>query len=1388
MFLSVVTWTGGGDATSWSDARNWSSNPLLPGTADDVAINAGTNTTVQINAGAQAVNSVVSTSAISVGGGSLSVSAASQAPSLSLSSGTLGGSGDFKVTGTFDWTGGTMSGSGRTIVPAVAVLNIGGVGTTKTLSRLVENDGSATWTGGTLAVSDGRFENNGSFTANSAGLLDSYGAPGVNAFDNNAGASFVQAGTGTTRFFRSTSDVAFNNAGSVAVQGGTLALDSGGTHAGTFALSGGTTLRLGGSQTFGTGSGVSGSGTLNVAGGTADFSAAPVSAGALTIAGGTTTFGRPFVAAGALTISLGTVNFNANSSFGSAAVSGGAEGGSGAVTVTGAFDWSGGTIGAARTTVGGAGTLNLTDGIPKTLTGVLEIDVAATWSGGSLEMNGGTVENNGVFTAAITGPTLGCYGAGGVNAFNNNAGATFNQTGTAPTRFRRSTTDVAFNNAGFVSVQAGTLSLEAGGTHSGRFAVAGAATLDLYGTQTFGSAATVSGAGTLEVLSGTATFDGSFSMAGTLSLPGGTARFNGADSFGSVTLNGGTLDGSGDLTVTGTLAWSLGTMAGSGRTIIASGGGTNILGPETRVLSRVLVNNGSASWIDGRLEMAGGRIENNGTFTANSAGALNSYGAGGVNAFNNNANARFVQAGTGTTRFFRSGTDSAFNNAGSVSIQAGMLALDAGGTHAGSFTLSGGATLRLDGPHTFGVGAAVSGAGTLNVAGGSAAFGGPFAGVTSMAVSGNATATLSGSFNVTAMQVSDQAQVNFSAPATMDTLGMSGGTVTVGAAQAGGGARPATSGDVVVVSLATQGVFSGGTVRVLPGARLDTGGPMVFTGGDTAIQLSSDNSLPGTLKLGGDVQMTGGTASITSSGTGSKPGAMDLGGVARTFSVNDGPAAVDMRVSAAVSNGGVRTSGGGWLQLAATNGYAGGTTIAGGTLEADVAGALGAGTVDFKGGTLAVRASAPLTLANPLSVSPSDSLTIDVGAATVQVPGMTLGAALNINGTGTLVVGGNVTLQADATINNAANVTLNGVIGGAFGISKTLGGTLTLGGASPNTYSGLTTVYGGTLALNNTGNALAVPGALNVNGPAVVRWGGPGEVSAGATVHLNSVPGAALLDLNGQDQSIASLTLTGGGGVAGGTLHVASAVNGSGAFTVGGGGGSLPASVTAPGLGVTSLTINASGSVSLPPNAAVPTTSTVAGLTVQPGGVLDLGNNALLLSYPAGPHADVVAAVRTFLANGYNGGGWDGGPSAAGVITSATARTNPPHNTGIAWVDWADGTKLNPTANSILLKYAVIGDTDLDGTVGLSDYTNVVRNFGVGTSWDQGAVTYGATVGLADYTAVVRNFGQSAASPARAASTVVRAETSTAVAPVKPAEAPQSTSHVRRSGRRPTHR
>jgi len=88
-------------------------------------------------------------------------------------------------------------------------------------------------------MSGGTFNNNGAFTPNSSSELDCYDIGGINAF-NNAG-TFTKQGSGLTTFrVVSTTGVRFNNSGSVDVQGGTLALDAGGS----LLFSGSSVLRI----------------------------------------------------------------------------------------------------------------------------------------------------------------------------------------------------------------------------------------------------------------------------------------------------------------------------------------------------------------------------------------------------------------------------------------------------------------------------------------------------------------------------------------------------------------------------------------------------------------------------------------------------------------------------------------------------------------------------------------------------------------------------------------------------------------------------------------------------------------------------------------------------------------------------------------------------------------------------------------------------------------------------------------------------------------------------------------------------------------------------------------------------------------------------------------
>ena len=88
-----------------------------------------------------------------------------------------------------------------------------------TLGRKLTNNGATTWTGGTLSMASGTFQNNGPFTADSATNQTITRTSGTNVF-NNAG-SFIKKNSSTLTF----SNVAFNNTGTVEIQGGSIALD-----------------------------------------------------------------------------------------------------------------------------------------------------------------------------------------------------------------------------------------------------------------------------------------------------------------------------------------------------------------------------------------------------------------------------------------------------------------------------------------------------------------------------------------------------------------------------------------------------------------------------------------------------------------------------------------------------------------------------------------------------------------------------------------------------------------------------------------------------------------------------------------------------------------------------------------------------------------------------------------------------------------------------------------------------------------------------------------------------------------------------------------------------------------------------------------------------------
>ncbi len=384
---------------------------------------------------------------------------------------------------------------------------------------------------------------------------------------------------------------------------------------------------------------------------------------------------------------------------------------------------------------------NVSAGYSVYLGRALENNGTATWNSGYLRFAGGTITNNGSFTAN-SNATLYAWGDGGVNNFNNTG--TFTQAGTGNTTFTTNSNGVAFNNSGTVAVQAGSLTLLAGGTHTGIFSATASTSVNFGGTHIFQTSNTFTGPGSMNLTGGNYALAGT--LLGSLNLSAGNLTISGAVNATNFAMSGGTLTGDANMTVTGALNWTGGVMGGTGKITIAAGGVLNIdAGNSSSVyLGRALENNGTATWNSGNLRFGSGTITNNGSFTANSNATLQAWGEGGVNNFNNAGT--FTQAGTGNTYFTTQSNGVAFNNSGTVAVQAGSLTCvsyiqTTGITNLCGGSLSSGGTINING-------GILSGAGTINASVLSNGLVSPGTPLGTMTINGNYTQTSTGVLNI----------------------------------------------------------------------------------------------------------------------------------------------------------------------------------------------------------------------------------------------------------------------------------------------------------------------------------------------------------------------------------------------------------------------------------------------------------------------------------------------------------------------------------------------------------------------------------------------------------------------------------------------------------------
>ena len=781
---------------------------------------------------------------------------------------------------------------------------------------------------------------------------------------------------------------------------------------------------------------------------------------------------------------------------------------------------------------------------------VLAQDFTISGAGGTIDQNGLAATFGGVFADAVLGT------AGALNITNSGLGGSVTLTGIN-----------AYTGATNIGVGA-VLALTGDGSIASSNGVSDDGTFDISGTDGGTSIQSLGGTGivalgdqTLTVTQGHDSFGGAIDGAGELVVTGGTQTLAGVNSYtggttvsggtlalsdagtlgaevGSTTVNGGTLDLGGTSQTQAALQQTGGIITNGTinvGTYGLTGGGLAVEGIVNAATSFALVNgevDGSLvgtgtlnKTSDGTVVLAGvnnytgGTVVDGGTLTVSGVGTLGvTEGTTTVNGGTldlggtKQAQAALNQAGGIVTN----GTI----NVGSYGLTGGNLALDGIVNAATSFALVNGAVDgSLGGTGTLnktGDGTVVL-AGINNYTGGTVVEGGTLA-VTGAGTLGVAEGTTTVNGGALDLGTTTQAQA---------VLNQTGGIVTNGTINVG--TYGLTDG-----TLAVDGIVNAATSFALVNGEVDGSlvgtGTLNKTGDGTVVLAGLNNYTGGTIVDGGTLAITGaGTFGVTEGTTAVNGGALDLGGTTQaqaaltqaggvitsgtinvaTYGLTGGTLAFDGIVNAATSfdlvNGAVDGSlvgtgtlnktGDGTVVLAGVNNYTGGTVVDGGTLAVTGAGTLGVteGTTTVNGGTLDL------------------GTTTQAQVALNQTGGVVSNGTVNVGTYG--LTGG--TLAVDGIVNAATAFTVatgqvDGILTGTGALDKVGGGTVVLLGN--NSYSGGTTISGGTLALQGSLssdvivlNGASIAGGGDIAANLIVEQGGTLAGGTGGSLSADNI-------------------------------------------------------------------------------------------------------------------------------------------------------------------------------------------------------------------------------------------------------------------------------------------
>ena len=705
--------------------------------------------------------------------------------------------------------------------------------------------------------------------------------------------------------------------------------------------------------------------------------------------------------------------------------------------------------------------------------------------------------------------------------------------------------------SGTVMIEAGTLSVGNGGTTGslGTGNVVNNAALQFYRSNSVAVGNVISGTGrVVQAGTGTTTLAAANTYTGGTVVNAGTLRLGTGGSLastGALTVNGGTFDLNDHIQTVGTLSGTGGTIAlGSGTLTTNSAADSSLAavitgtgnlvkdGPGTLALAADNTYSGTTTIAAGTLQ-----IGNGGTTGTLGAGAVTNDGTLAFNRSNDvtianaiSGSGRVVQAGTGTTTL-----TGAKSYTGGTTVNAGTLRLGTGASLAstGALAVNGG---------TFDLNNNTQTVGTLSGTGGTIALGSAtlttnssvdsslasaITGTGGFVKSGSSTLTLSGNSSYSGGTIINAGTLAISADRN---LGAASGGITFN------GADATLRTTATFATARNMGLNAGGTLDVAANTVFTVSGNVTGAsglakiGGGTLVLAGTNNYAgplaisAGTVSVGSNANVGTGTISFDNGATLQATASFSL---ASGIVLNSGGGTVRVQTNSTLTtgadaisgSGGLTKADGGTLVLSGANTYAGGTTIAGGTLAVSADSNLGiGGTLAFNGGTLR----------------------FDAGFDSARTIALVTEGQVNTNG------------------NNAA---LSGTISGTGGLTKFGAGTLTLSGT--NTYLGRTRISSGVLAIDSDANLGAATADLYLGNGGTLRTTGSFSSARSVGLYGNSTfdVGIGTLTLNGgiadEDEELSGRLIKSGAGtlvLAGTNSYSGTTTIAAGVLSVGNGG------------------------------------------------------------------------------------------------------------------------------------------------------------------------------------------------------------------------------------------